>query len=83
MSTDRNYWYEMARTAIRRRLQESTLLEPQQFAKNVILFVGDGLGMTTLTASRILKGQRHGRSGEEENLVWDHFPAVSLARVIN
>lgn len=80
---DRNYWYEMARTAIRRRLQESSFPDPQQFAKNVILFVGDGLGMATLTAARILKGQRQGRSGEEENLAWDHFPAVALARTYN
>ncbi|XP_069689288.1 alkaline phosphatase-like isoform X2 [Periplaneta americana] len=80
---DRNYWYESARTAIRRRLQGAALPEPELFAKNVILFVGDGLGMATLTAARILKGQRRDQSGEEEQLAWDQFPAVALARTYN
>lgn len=50
-------------------------------ARGVVLFVGDGMGMSTLTASRILSGQRHGGTGEEAQLVWDTFPAVALARV--
>ena len=37
-------------------------------AKNVILFIGDGMGITTLTASRILEGQMRGESGEENRL---------------
>jgi hypothetical protein len=47
----------------------------------VILFVGDGMGLATITASRILRGQREGRPGEETRLAWEHFPAVALARV--
>ncbi|PNF19205.1 hypothetical protein B7P43_G09519 [Cryptotermes secundus] len=39
--------------------------------------------MTTLTAARILKGQRQRRAGEEEQLAWDQFPAVALARTYN
>jgi hypothetical protein len=50
-------------------------------ARNVILFVGDGMGLATITASRILRGQREGRPGEETRLAWEHFPAVALARV--
>ena len=37
--------------------------------------------MSTLTAARILSGQRHGSTGEEAQLAWDSFPAVALARV--
>ena len=33
-------------------------------AKNVILFVGDGMGISTLTAARILQGQLAGDEGE-------------------
>jgi len=32
-------------------------------AKDVILFIGDGMGVSTLTAARILEGQMPGESG--------------------
>lgn len=47
----------------------------------MILFVGDGMGVATTTASRILSGQRMGKSGEDHELAWDTFPAVALAKV--
>ena len=37
-------------------------------AKNVILFLGDGMGLSTIAAARILEGQRQGASGEEQRL---------------
>ena len=37
----------------------------RNIAKNVILFIGDGLGVPTHTAARIYKGQKQGHSGEE------------------
>eukprot|EP00657_Telonema_sp_P-1_P009186 TRINITY_DN3361_c0_g1_i2.p1 TRINITY_DN3361_c0_g1~~TRINITY_DN3361_c0_g1_i2.p1 ORF type:complete len:128 (+),score=35.92 TRINITY_DN3361_c0_g1_i2:232-615(+) len=43
-------------------------------AKNVILFVGDGMGISTLTAARILEGQLRGESGEENYLSFERFP---------
>ena len=50
--------------------------------KNLVLFVGDGLGLATVTASRIYKGQsRFGAAGEEVNLVWETFPEVALLKV--
>ncbi|XP_064611065.1 alkaline phosphatase-like [Liolophura sinensis] len=49
-------------------------------AKNVILFVGDGMGVSTVTAARILKGQRKGQSGEEEKLSFEDFPHVGLSK---
>jgi alkaline phosphatase len=33
-------------------------------AKNVILFVGDGMGISTITAARIFEGQQKGVDGE-------------------
>lgn len=33
-------------------------------AKNVIVFLGDGMSLTTVAAARILEGQRKGSSGE-------------------
>ena len=50
-------------------------------AKNAILFLGDGMGISTLTAARIAKGQSHGFSGPEEVLAWDEFPNTALIKV--
>ena len=49
-------------------------------AKNVILFIGDGMGPTTITAARVLKGQVKGNSGPEDSLQWDQFDNVALAK---
>ncbi len=49
-------------------------------AKNVILFVGDGMGVSTLTASRILEGQLRGESGEENRLSFEEFPFSALSK---
>ena len=52
-------------------------------ARNVILFVGDGMGLTTVAAARILEGQREGRPGEENTLSFERFPHTALARTYN
>ena len=49
-------------------------------AQNVILFVGDGMGVSTVTAIRILDGQQKGMAGEENVLPFEHFPHVALAK---
>ena len=57
-------------------------LRPVKRPKNLVLFVGDGLGLSTVTAARIYKGQsRFGSAGEEDNLVWETFPDVALLKV--
>ena len=50
-------------------------------AKNVIIFLGDGMGISTITPSRILKGQLQNKSGEEAKLVFEDFPYISLIKV--
>ncbi|XP_076581950.1 intestinal-type alkaline phosphatase [Chaetodon auriga] len=52
-------------------------------AKNLILFLGDGMGIPTVTAARILKGQMAKKSGEENSLVMDTFPYVALSKTYN
>jgi len=49
-------------------------------AKNVILFMGDGMGISTLTAARIFEGQRRGESGEENRLSFEEFPFSALSK---
>jgi alkaline phosphatase len=50
-------------------------------AKNVILFIGDGMGASTVTAARIYKGQKSGNPGEETVLNFEDFPNVALSKV--
>ncbi len=52
-------------------------------ARNVILFVGDGMSLPTVAAARILAGQRAGNPGEAHRLSWEHFPATALSRTYN
>ncbi len=49
-------------------------------AKNVVLFVGDGMSITTLTAARIRQGQLDGQSGEEGALFFEEFPNTALVK---
>jgi alkaline phosphatase len=52
-------------------------------AKNVIIFIGDGMGMSTITAARIYKGQLAGKSGEENQLTFEKFPNIGLSKTYN
>lgn len=53
---------------------------PGNRAKNVILFVGDGMSIATVTAARILEGQQRGEPGEGNLLSFEGFPSVALSR---
>lgn len=44
------------------------------------MFIGDGMGISTVTAIRILDGQMKGMSGEENVLSWENFPNVALSK---
>ncbi|XP_068563241.1 intestinal-type alkaline phosphatase-like [Cebidichthys violaceus] len=75
-----SYWNDKARQALHTALN----VQPNiQQAKNIILFLGDGMGVTTVTAARILKGQLAGKSGEETSLVMDTFPHLALSKTYN
>lgn len=52
-------------------------------ARNVILFLGDGMGVSTVTAARILEGQLRGESGEENWLSFETLPHLALAKTYN
>ncbi|MDA9232121.1 alkaline phosphatase, partial [Porticoccaceae bacterium] len=52
-------------------------------AKNIILFIGDGMSIGTVTAARILDGQQKGMSGEENSLSFGHFPFTGLSKTYN
>ena len=77
---DKDFWYQQAQTQLNQVL-EARLNSIKGPAKNVILFIGDGMGLSTITAGRILKGQKSGHSGEEYQLTFDKFPHIALAKV--
>ena len=52
-------------------------------AKNVILFLGDGMSLTTVAAARIFEGQAKGQPGEENLLSWERFPATAFSKTYN
>lgn len=51
--------------------------------RNVILFVGDGMGVSTVTAARIFAGQQRGEPGEEGYLSFEEFPHLALVKTYN
>lgn len=52
-------------------------------AKNAILFIGDGMGISTITAARIYDGQKRGESGEENQLSFEKFGNLALVKTYN
>jgi len=72
------YWLGREAAALRR-------IEAQRpntnRAKNIILYIGDGMGITTITAARIMAGQRlNPAAGEEHELAMDQLPYSALSR---
>lgn len=72
-------WYKYAEERLDRMLNRKLNTNK---AKNVILFLGDGMGLSTVTAGRIWKGQLKNRSGEEEVTNMESLDHVALSKVI-
>ena len=73
-------WFENGRGAVE---AAKRLRQDRRRAKNVILFIGDGMGVSTVTAARILEGQLRGNSGEENLLSFERLPYVALSKTYN
>lgn len=65
--------------------QQALRARPEQRgpARNLILVVGDGMGITTLTAARIFAGQQQGLAGEEFRLSFEQLPYSALVKTYN
>ncbi|MFP8877824.1 MAG: alkaline phosphatase, partial [Myxococcota bacterium] len=72
-----NAWFAAGRAAVARAYP---MIGESPPAKNVILFVGDGMGVATVTAARILEGQRRGELGEGNLLAFERFPHLALSK---
>lgn len=80
LAESREEWYEAGRAAVE---EAKDLKARNSRAKNVILFVGDGMGVSTVTAARILEGQLRGQPGEENRLSFERLPYLALSKVYN
>ncbi len=69
-------YYVKAHTAVAARAAERS----SQHAKNIILFIGDGMGISTITAARIYAGQAKGLDGESYQLAMDKLPYSAFSK---
>lgn len=74
---DASTWQTQGQAALKSALSLQANAKP---AKNVILFVGDGMGISTITAARIFAGQKLGLTGESYQLSFEKFPYVALSK---
>jgi len=73
-------WFRAGREAA---LERRTQAPHGARAKSVILFVGDGMGLSTVAAARILAGQQAGGPGEDHWLSFERLPYTALSRTYN
>ncbi|TQV74886.1 alkaline phosphatase [Aliikangiella marina] len=84
LNNTNNAWFMDAAYKLEKTQQSvEEVIRERGSAKNIILFVGDGMGVSTVTASRILEGQNKGMMGEENELSFDKFPFAGLAKTYN
>lgn len=72
LSVEQSEWFDDGLDELKTALQ--TKVNTRR-AKNVVLFVGDGMGPNTATATRV---HRH---GEEGLLAWERFPHMGMLKV--
>lgn len=71
---DSDYWNEIAQNYLSAKIAQSQKLNTNK-AKNIIMFLGDGMSLPTIAATRMYMG------GEELELSFDKFPYSGLSKV--
>ena len=69
-------YYISAKAAVDARADGKSVRQ----AKNIILFIGDGMGISTVTAARIYAGQEKGIDGESYRLAMEKLPQMALSK---
>nr|AEG79734.1 alkaline phosphatase [Trichoplusia ni] len=72
-----SHWRAQAQDALKERLARPA---NRNKARNVIMFLGDGMSVPTLAAARALLGQRQGATGEEAQMTFESFPTSGLSK---
>ena len=79
---DYDYWMAIGEEEIAKSLEDS--IPNEKVAKNVIIFIGDGLSLPTVTASRWYKEQvvnNNYWNPESGSLTFEKFPHLGLSKV--
>ena len=79
-SQAKNQWFKDGVDLIKENMKRKPIAKT---AKNVIMFLGDGLSVPTVTATRILEGQLRGEIGEKNWLSYEKFPHTALCKTYN
>lgn len=74
-----SFWMKSGQENLQKILSQRNI---EKRAKNIIIFIGDGMGMASITTGRIFTGQRKGGSGEEYKLAFETFPNTGFSKVI-
>jgi alkaline phosphatase len=83
-SLSNNAWFSDAQTKLASAQDAaSKVVTESGKAKNVILFVGDGMGISTITAARILAGQLQGEMGEDHQLSFETMSYSGFVKTYN
>lgn len=82
--TSSEQWFQQGKDKVQqRKLSLSKENNVERKAKNIIFVLGDGMGVSTLTAARIFVGQQQGLLGEEFALSFESFPHTALIKTYN
>ncbi|KAL5111118.1 Alkaline phosphatase tissue-nonspecific isozyme [Taenia crassiceps] len=76
------FWERLARERFKR--SNRIFSAPQERAKNVILFLGDGMGMPTISAGRFFKAEVENRLSEANPMLsFEDWPFHTMCRTYN
>lgn len=73
--TDNEYWRQNAQSYLKSVLEDPQKQIKAKKAKNIILFLGDGMSLSTVAATRMYLG------GEEKQLSFEKFAHFGLSKV--
>lgn len=76
-ASSRDPYYKAGEAALARQI---AVVPNTGKAKNVILFLGDGMGISTVTAGRIYDGQQKGVDGESNSLAFEKLSYSALSK---
>lgn len=71
------FWIEEAQRTLDEQLNKKL---NTNVAKNVVIFLGDGMSMSTVTAARIYAAQKQNQPGEESSLFFEQFPHLGHSK---
>ncbi|VDM31385.1 unnamed protein product [Hydatigera taeniaeformis] len=75
-----DYWYHLAKERFEHDCQMFPTMKNGKRAKNVILLLGDGMGMPTISAGRFYAAQQFGLNGSIKKHPFEEWPYNTMAR---